>query len=219
VARWSAPAFVRAHTALGAVSFVPEVSLHLARADSTDLWEATQELGGDLGGSPPFWSFAWAGGLALARYLLDGGVEVEGRTVHDVGCGSGLVAIAAAMRGAGRVVASDVDPLAVAAARLNAATNRVRVTARQAAVTDLAAGPGDLLVAGDVFYDRQMAEQVLTALRGAVAAGAEVLVGDPQRTYLPTSELTELARYEVPVDAELESAEVKTTVVCRLAGS
>lgn len=218
MARWSAPAFVRAHTVLTAVAMVPEISLHLARADSTDLWEATQELGGDLGGSPPFWSFAWAGGLALARHLLDGGVAVEGRTVHDVACGSGLVGIAAAMRGASRVSATDVDPLAVVAARINATANRVRLTARQAGVADLAAGPGDLVVAGDVFYDRAMAEAVLDALRGAVAAGAEVLVGDPRRAYLPTDELTELARYEVPVDAELESAEVKTTVVSRLTG-
>jgi predicted nicotinamide N-methyase len=141
---------------------------------------------------------------------------VRGRRVVDVASGSGLVAIAAALAGASEVRALDVDGVAVVATRLNAAANHVRVAASVGDVVDLAAGPGDLVVAGDVCYERAMAERMLTALRAARSAGADVLIGDPLRAYLPDSGLTVVARYDVDVDPELESAPIKHSVVAAL---
>jgi predicted nicotinamide N-methyase len=218
VVRRSPAAFVRDHTRLGAVSFVPELQLYLAVDDADDLWESTQESGEVDGGDPPFWAFAWAGGLALARYLLDTPGSVRGRRVVDVATGSGLVAIAAALAGAGEVHAIDIDELAVVAARRNAEANGVRVSASVASVADVTAGPGDLVVAGDVFYDQAMAEQMLTSLRRLRSEGAEVLVGDPYRSRLPEHALSPLATYEVDVDPELERANVVPAVVARLTG-
>jgi predicted nicotinamide N-methyase len=200
------------------VSFVPELQLYLAVDDAVDLWESTQESGEVDGGDPPFWAFAWAGGLALARYLLDTPESVRGRRVVDVATGSGLVAIAAALAGAGEVHAVDVDVLAVVAARRNAEANRVRVSASVASVADVTAGPGDLVLAGDVFYDQAMAEQMLTSLRRLRSEGAEVLIGDPYRSRLPEYALSQLAAYEVDVDPELERANSVPAVVARLTG-
>jgi predicted nicotinamide N-methyase len=216
VARRSADGFVREHTRLTSVSFVPEIQLFLAVDDALDIWESTRESGEVAGDDPPFWAFAWAGGLALSRYLLDTPDAVRGRRVLDIATGSGLVAIAAALAGAASVRAVDVDPLSVVAARHNAAANRVAVSATVGSVTDVAVLPGDLVLAGDVFYDRPMADQMLTSLRRLRADGAEVLVGDPYRSRLPLSALTPLATYEVAVDAELESAPQVRAVVARL---
>jgi predicted nicotinamide N-methyase len=209
---------VREHTRLARVGFVPEIQLYLAVDDAVDIWELTAESGDVDGADPPFWAFAWAGGLALARYLLDAPEVVSGRRVVDVATGSGLVAVAAAMAGAADVHAVDVDELAVVAARRNAEANGVRLAVTLASVTEVSAGPGDLVVAGDVFYDEAMAEQMLTSLRWLRSCGADVLIGDPYRSRLPQHALTALATYDVDVDPELERANVVPALVARLAG-
>jgi len=162
---------------------------------------------------PPFWAYPWAGGIALARYLLDHRDEVAGRAVLDLGSGSGLVAIAAARAGAAAVTASDIDPMAVTAIGLNAAANDAAIIV---ATADLLAGAEfghpDLVLVGDAFYERRMAHRVLSFLDRARAAGARVLIGDPGRTYLPP-DLRALASYPVPAWAGLEDTEVKQTTV------
>src|SRR4051794_1064091 len=212
--RVSPAEFVLAHTRVRPAPFVPEVRLHLAD-DSVELWETTQVAveRGDL--PPPFWAFVWAGGQALARHLLDDDV-VRGRDVVDVATGSGLVAIAAAQAGARTVTAYDVDPFAVAATRKNAALNAVDVEACEADVRDVAVRPGTLVTVGDVFYDENIAAVMLVALRALAEAGAEVLVGDPHRAYLPRQLLDPVATYDVDVETDIEDSPVKPTVVARL---
>jgi predicted nicotinamide N-methyase len=215
VRRTTPAEFVLAHTQVRPSPFVPEVRLHLAD-DSIALWQATAVAvdRGDL--SPPFWAFVWAGGQALARYLLDQPDVVAGRTVVDVATGSGLVAIAAAQAGAKSVQACDVDHLAVAATRLNQSVNAVPLDVQQRDVRDVQAGPGTLVTVGDVFYDERIAAVMLTELSRLVAAGADVLVGDPHRAYLPTDRLEPIASYDVDVETDIEDAPVKTAVVARL---
>jgi predicted nicotinamide N-methyase len=211
----SSPAdFIRAHTAAAAPPYVPEIRLHLAD-EPIELWERTeQERGGQL--PPPFWAFAWAGGQALARYLLDHPDLVSGRTVFDLAAGSGLVAIAAAMAGAAEVTANEIDPYAAVAVALNASTNGVAVAVAFGDRLDGDAQGAEVVLAGDVFYSRPMTERVLPFLLRARARGARVLVGDPGRAYLPHDHFTAVATYEVPVTHALESAEVKVTTVWAL---
>ena len=208
-------AFIRAHTRVWAPPHVPEIVLHLAD-EATDLWEKTEEELGALGVPPPFWAFAWAGGQALSRYLLDHPGLVAGQSVHDFASGSGLVALAAAKAGARSVVASEIDAFAIEAIGMNAALNGVSVTARLADV--LAAPPPDvdLLLAGDIFYERPMAEAALAWLDRARSAGTEVLIGDPGRSYLPRDRLARVAEYTVEVTRALEDSEIKRTTVWRL---
>jgi predicted nicotinamide N-methyase len=192
---------------------VAEISL-LTAVPSLELWELWQRTERD---EPPFWAYPWAGGQALARYLLDHPGIVAGRRVLDVASGSGLVAIAAAQAGAAGVIAGDIDPHAVAAIAINAAANEIAVEPR---AFDLAAdGPGDaqVVLAGDVFYQRELAELALRFLRAAAGAGADVLVADPGRAFVPVGCLTALARYQVPVLTVIEDAPVKTVTVYRLA--
>lgn len=207
--------FVRAHTGIRVAPFVPELRLRLAD-DSLELWEATEGAVGRGEVPPPFWAFVWAGGQALARHLLDHPATVDGRTVVDVASGSGLVAIAASLAGARSVTACDVDDLAVAAARMNARLNRAQVTVLQADVREVPVEPGTVVTVGDVFYDERLAAVMLPALRRLAAGGAEVLVGDPQRAYLPRDALEVVATYDVDVEADLEDSPVKETVVARL---
>ena len=204
---------LRSHTRLAAVPFVPEVLLHQAD-DAITLWERTEEETGTRQ-PPPFWAFAWAGGQALARYVLDHPGLVAGRTVFDLASGSGLVAIAAAKAGAAAVTANEIDPLAVAAVATNAAANGVAVATSLGDVLAGDAAGADVVLAGDVFYSRPMTERVLPFLERAAARGATVLVGDPGRTYLPRDRFEAVASYEVPVPRALEDAEVKTTTVYR----
>lgn len=187
---------------------VPELRLHLAD-DMTSAWEDVERelAAGAL--PPPFWAFAWAGGQALARHLLDAPAEVAGRRVLDLCTGSGLVALAARLAGAAEVVAVDVDPLAVAAVRANAAVNGLPVEVR---CVDLTAGPPpdvDVLLAGDVCYDRAMTDQVLPFLRQAAARGTRVLLGDPGRHYLPQHGLVLLGEHQVPTTRDLEGVAVR----------
>lgn len=215
--RVSPAEFVLAHTRVRPAPFVPELDLHLAD-DSLALWEAT-EVAVDRGEiPPPFWAFVWAGGQALARHLLDRPAVVAGRDVVDVATGSGLVGLAAARAGAGRVTAYDVDELAVAAARLNSRLNRLDVDVRCTDVRDVPTAPNVLVTVGDVFYDEKLAAVMLPALTRLADAGAEVLVGDPHRAYLPAERLDVVATYDVDVETDLEDAPVKTAVVARLCG-
>jgi predicted nicotinamide N-methyase len=215
VRRVSPAEFVLAHTRVRPAPFVPELRLHLAD-DSLELWEATRQAvdRGDV--PPPFWAFVWAGGQALARHLLDHPDVVAGRPVLDVATGSGLVALAAARAGASTVTATDVDDYAVAATRLNASLNDLTVDTVRADVRELAGAPGLLVTVGDVFYDEKLAAVMLPALTALAAAGADVLVGDPHRAYLPRERLVPVASYDVEVETDIEDAPVKTSVVARL---
>ena len=209
-------AFIRANTRLLAVPHAPEISLHLAD-EATELWQKTEDELGAIGLDPPFWAFAWAGGQALARYVLDRPGLVAGRTVLDVATGSGLVAIAAVKAGAAAVTAVDIDAFAAAAVKLNAAANGVAVTAETADPTGTDAG-WDVILAGDICYQRDMTEAMLGWLGPLAAAGRTVLLGDPGRTYLPRERLEKLAEYQVPVTRALEDLEIKRTGVWRVIG-
>ncbi|MER7757288.1 methyltransferase [Kitasatospora sp. NPDC097643] len=208
-------AFIRSETGLAPVPSVPEIGLHMAE-DAITLWETTERARGKAGLPPPFWAFAWAGGVAVSRYVLDHPELVAGRTVLDVAAGSGVVGIAAALSGARSVSAAEIDAYAVAAIGLNAEANGVRVTAALVDLIDGDGAPADVVLAGDVFYEREMAARFLPFLERAAARGATVVVGDPGRAYLPRERFTALAAYQVPVVADLEDTAVKTTTVWRL---
>ncbi|MGC5290830.1 class I SAM-dependent methyltransferase [Micromonospora sp. DT231] len=191
--------------------FVPEVRLYLAE-DAIVFW-ARMEAAAGHALPAPYWASAWAGGQALARHLLDHPELAAGRRVLDLAAGSGLVAIAAALAGAAEVVANDIDPYAVAAVTLNARANRVDVDVTGDDLLDGTDAEADLVVAGDVFYDRAMAEKMLPFLQRVAARGADVLVGDPGRGHLPADRLTVLADYPVPttepsVDSSLRRVQV-----------
>jgi len=207
--------FVRSNTALATPPLTPELRLHLAE-QAIPLWEHTEAAAGTEQ-PPPFWAFAWAGGQALARYVLDNPGLVAGRRVLDLAAGGGIVAVAAARCGAASVRAVEVDPLAIAAIAVNAEANGVGVHAERADVLD---GPADadVVLAGDVFYSREMATRMLAFLSRAAQAGSAVLVGDPGRTYLPRERFVEVARFDVPVPRDLEDADVKPTAVLALRG-
>jgi predicted nicotinamide N-methyase len=231
---------IRSSTRLCPVPLVPEIVLYQA-SEPMSVWQHTEQVTGQAGLDPPFWAFAWAGGQALARYLLDHPDVVTGRHVIDIASGSGLVAIAAALAGAATVTAYDIDPLATAAITLNAAANHVTVPASCAdllatdpppapgscttdpppapgsCTTDPARGP-DLVLVADAFYERNLAAQVLRLLDRSHARGAAVLVGDFGRTYLPRARLIPLASYDVPGLAALEDADIKRTTIWTLRG-
>jgi predicted nicotinamide N-methyase len=209
-------AFILAETRLRPVPHAPEIALHVAD-EATELWQRTEEELGEIGLPPPFWAFAWAGGQALARYVLDHPDAVAGRRVLDFASGSGLVAIAAARAGALRVEAADVDAFAAAAIALNGAANDVTLVPRLEDLVGCDEG-WDTVLAGDICYERDLAERVVAWLGGLSRRGATVLIGDPGRAYLPKSRLERLAEYEVPVTRSLEDAEIKRSAVWRLAG-
>jgi len=212
---------VRAEAAPAPVPLVPEVVLPVV-ADVMALWERTEERAGTPQ-PPPFWGSPWAGGQALARSVLDDPRLVAGRRVVDVACGSGLVAVAAALAGAADVRALDLDPLAAAAARWSAALNGVVLDVRVVDVLEGAAGVlpaalagAEVVLVGDLFYERATAERLLPLLRLLAGRGAAVLVGDPGRAHLPVAALEEVARHEVPVAGGLEDRAVRSTAVLRL---
>ena len=207
-------AFVRSYAPLAPVELIPELQLHQAPSQ-VGLWE----LGGGAFHSdqpPPFWAFAWPGGVALARHVLDQPDTVRGGRVLDLAAGSGIVAIAAARAGAATVLASEVDPDAVAAIGVNAAANNVAVTAALADVLDTAGTGFDTVLVGDGFYQQAMARRMLAFLRRAAADGARVLVGDPDRAFLPQRLFDRLADYDVPVRKALEDTDRQLTTVWQL---
>lgn len=207
--------FISENTRLMTPPLVPEIRLHLAE-ESVPIWQKTEEQLGEMNIPPPYWAFAWAGGQALARYLLDNPQLLQGKRVIDLGSGSGLTAIAAKRAGAVDVLAADIDELALAAAHLNADANAV--TLRTTADDLLAAEPdeADVVLVGDLFYERQLADRVLHYIEAAAASGALVLIGDPQRSYFPKGRFVEVGEYRVPVTRELEDSEIKKTAVWRL---
>jgi predicted nicotinamide N-methyase len=209
------PNFIRTNTRAMAASYVPEVRLHLAD-DAVSLWQLTEEQLGELGLPPPFWAFAWAGGQALARYLLDHPEIVRGKSVLDAASGSGLVGIAAILAGAASALAADIDRFAGDAARLNAALNDVTLETTDADLIGQNVDH-DVILVGDLFYDRDLAPRVVAWLRAQQARGKRVLIGDPGRTYLPRDQLIQLAQYDIPVTRALEDAELKRAAVWALA--
>ncbi|HEY6312568.1 MAG TPA: 50S ribosomal protein L11 methyltransferase [Streptosporangiaceae bacterium] len=212
----SALEIIRAGTRLAAVPLVPEIRLHQA-SEPIGMWQRTEEVTGQAGLDPPFWAFAWAGGRALARYLLDHPETVRGRRVIDIASGSGLVAIAAAMAGAAAVTAYDIDPLATAAIEVNAAANGVTIPAVRADVLASDTPPDtDLVLVADAFYERDLAGQVVGFLERSHAAGAAVLAGDFGRTYLPRARLVPLASYDVPGLLAMEGTDTKRTTIWTL---
>ncbi len=211
-----AEAFILANTALDSPPHVPEIRLHLAD-EAHELWHRTEEELQEIGLPPPFWAFAWAGGQGLARYVLDHPRTVCGLTVLDFASGSGLVAIAALKAGASSVIAADIDPFCRAAIALNGAANGLTPEHSSDDLIGTDAG-WDVVLAGDVFYDRELAGRLVGWFTALAARGASVIVGDPGRSYLPRARLSELARYEVPVTRALEDAEVKRTIVWRFSG-
>ena len=211
----AAESFVRGHTGLAPVPLVPEIRTYQAD-DAIALWEITEELHGGRGLAPPFWAFPWAGGQALARYVLDHPDLVAGRSVLDLAAGSGLVALAASLAGARSVVANEIDPYAIAAIRLNAAANAREIQPYQGNLLVETATDADVVLAGDVFYNRDMAAAMLRFLRAARDRGAVVLAGDPGRAYVPTDDLVQVASLTVPVIRDLEDVDVKETNVWRL---
>ncbi|HLZ77774.1 MAG TPA: 50S ribosomal protein L11 methyltransferase [Sphingomonas sp.] len=205
---------MRANTVVAAPPLVPEIRLHLA-SEITPLWHATEASLARDQLPPPYWAFAWAGGQALARHLLDHPALVRGQSVLDFGAGSGLVAIAAAMAGA-RVSAAEIDPFAAAAIALNAEVNGVEVAIERADVIGREPAPWQVVLAGDMCYERPLAERLTRWLRALASESVLVLLGDPGRAYLPSEGLEELARYEVPTPLELEDRTTREGVVWRL---
>jgi predicted nicotinamide N-methyase len=204
--------FVRRNTAIAAPPLVPEIRLHLA-VEITPIWQATEETLSGAGLPPPFWAFAWAGGQALARFLLDRPGLVAGCGLLDFGAGSGLVAIAAAKAGADPVLAAEIDRFAAAAIAANAALNEAEVATTTQDLVDTPQTRWEIVTAGDVCYERAMADRVIPWLRALAGQGALVLLGDPGRAYLPAAGLRERARYRVPTSRELEDRDFRDTLV------
>jgi predicted nicotinamide N-methyase len=208
--------FILEHTEFLPVPLVPEVSLYLAH-EAVPLWQKTEEELGSIGLPPPFWAFAWAGGQALARYVLDNSQTVHGNRVLDLASGSGLVAVAAMMAGASEVLAADIDVFAIQAIGMNVAANNVQVSVANEDLLDAAPPAMDVILVGDLFYEKTLAGKLLGWLVQARKNGSVVLIGDPGRSYLPRDKLVSCAAYEVPVTRDLEDAEIKHTQVWRLA--
>ena len=213
--RAQAERFILDNTALQAPPHVPEVLLHLA-GEAHGLWRRTEEELAAIGLPPPFWAFAWAGGQGLARFLLDHPDAVRDKGVLDFATGSGLAAVAAAKRGARQLAACDIDPFAEAAVRLNAKANGVSISFSCEDVIGRSI-EAEVLLAGDVFYDRGFAERLLPWFAQLNEAGCDILVGDPGRAYFPRERFSPLASYEVPTTRALEDVEVKRTTVWRFA--
>ena len=230
-------AFIRSNTGLMAPPLVPEVRLHLA-TEVVPLWRKTEEELAAEGVPPPYWAFAWAGGQALARHVLDHGDIVRERRVLDFGSGSGLVAIAAALAGASHVLAADIDPFAAAAIAMNCDANlhwdrahpwasnegdaqRCARSQWEITTADVIGSPcaWDVILVGDMCYERPLADRLLEWLQQCTQSGATVLLGDPGRSYFPKTGVTRLATYRVQTTRELEDREIRDTSVYRFEGS
>ncbi|QPN27809.1 methyltransferase [Brucella sp. BO2] len=207
----SARDFIVANTSLQAPPHVPEICLHLAD-EAHELWHKTEEELATIGLPPPFWAFAWAGGQGVARYILDHPECVAGKRVLDFASGSGLVAIAAMKAGAKNVLACDIDPFALPAIEINTAVNDVAISVTPEDLIGQDRG-WDMILAGDVFYEKSLADRLIPWFTKLAERGARIIVGDPGRAYLPKERLQQLAIYTVPVTRALEDAEVKRTTV------
>lgn len=209
--------FIRANTALGVPAMVPEFRLWLA-SEYVPIWQATEAWLEEQNVDPPYWAFCWPGGLAIARYLLDHPETVHGRRVIDFAAGSGVSALAAVRAGAASVVANDIDLLSLIAARLNGQANGLRFEVNSDDwLADPAATPAaDVVIAGDVCYEREMSARTLDWLRGQACSGRLVLLGDPGRNYFSAQGLEECARYQVPTSLQLENRGMRETVVWRV---
>ncbi|MDP3173809.1 MAG: methyltransferase [Phenylobacterium sp.] len=209
-------AFIIENTRLQAPPHTPELRLHLAD-EVTPIWRMTEEALAEIGLPPPFWAFAWAGGQALARYVLDKPELARGLRVLDFAAGSGIVGIASAKAGAASVLCADIDGYCAMAIELNAAANAVTVDFTDRDLLDAPAPDVDVILAGDICYEKPLAERVMAWLTEARHRGATVLIGDPGRSYFPRTGLTKLAEYQVQTTRELEDYEVKRTAVWTLA--
>ena len=207
--------FIEDNTAIESPLLLPELRLHLA-SEITPLWEASEEALAEKGVPPPFWAFAWAGGQALARYLLDHPEAVRGKTVLDFASGSGLSAIAAARAGAKRVIANEIDAFAVEAIRLNAALNGVELEIEDRDLVGESDPAWQVVIAGDVCYEKTPSERFMLWLRALSGEGREVLMGDPLRTYLPRSGLERVIAYSVKTTREIEDSDLRNAVVWRV---
>jgi predicted nicotinamide N-methyase len=210
-------AFIARHTELTAPPGCPEIKLHLA-TEITPLWEATEAYLAENNLPPPYWAFAWVGGQALSRHVLDHPELVRGKRVLDFAAGCGMTAIAAAMAGAELAEAAEIDPVSALAIAANALANGVSVPVRLDDVLEDPACPWDVILAGDVCYERPMAEKVFAWMRRCAAQGATVLMADPGRTYLPRTGLLKLAEYTIACSLELEDRTSRTAVVYKIVG-
>lgn len=209
--------FILANTRLLPIPHTPQISLYVAD-DSTALWRKTEEELGEMGLPPPFWAFAWAGGQALARYILDNPKDIEGKRVLDFASGSGLVAIAAAKAGAAKVTASDIDAFAIEAIAINASANTSIIETRLADLID-APKDWDVILAGDISYEQPLASAATDWLEKLHGQDTKILIGDPGRTYLARDRLSAIANYKVPVSRDLEDSEIKDASVWTFANS
>ena len=208
--------FIAENTRIQSAPLTPELCFHLAD-ESFPIWQKTEDALGRMGLPPPFWAFAWAGGQALARYVLDRPETVADKRVLDFACGCAIAGIAAAKAGAAHVDASEIDAFAVEAARSNAALNRVAITAEEIDLLGEDRG-WDVILAGDVFYEGPGARKIAAWLWHLHERGALVLIGDPGRAFLPKNRLQALARYETPVTRDLEDLDVRLARVWRFTG-
>lgn len=208
-------AFIQEHTELHEPPLVPEVRLYLADEDAP-IWRFTEEQLAERGLPPPFWAFAWAGGQALSRYILDNPEIVAGQSVLDFGSGSGLIAIAAMKAGARAALAADIDLFACAACDLNAPANNVRVASTAQNLVGVLDQDWGTVLVGDMCYEQPLAGDVETWLRALSARGTNIYIGDPGRTYLPKDRLEKITSYAVKTQRDLEDTDVRSTSVWRL---
>lgn len=209
----SFPLFVETNTEILSPPLVPEIRLRLA-TEITPIWQATEEQMAAANLPPPFWAFCWPGGQALARYIMDNPGVVRGKHVLEFAAGGAVSGIAAAIAGAREVIANDIDPIAIAAAGINATLNSVTLTPSTENYLDRESATGcDVILAGDIFYEQSPAVEIEAFLRREATSGALVLIGDPGRKYLPLENLQQIARYEVPTSLELEDREMRDGIV------
>lgn len=210
-------AFIQTNTRLTTPPLVPEIRLHLADK-STEFWEQTEVELNKTNIAPPFWAFAWAGGQAVARHILDCETFTDQRVI-DFGAGGGLTAIAASMKGARHIEATEIDPLALQAMRLNAAANdctNILPVLRNLLVEPNVALNCDVLIAADVFYEAAPARDTLDFLKRQTATGIRVIAGDPERQYFPRDAFHRLATFDVTTDPDLEGVPSRRTSVWQL---
>lgn len=210
---FDAGAFLNSATRVQSAPLTPELRFHLAD-DTLEVWQLSEEALGQQGLPPPFWAFAWAGGQAVARHILDNPELVLGRRVLDFACGCAIAGIAAAKAGAAQVEASEIDPVSVVAAQANAALNAVSLDVKEIDLVGEDRG-WDVVLAGDVFYEGAAGEQIGRWLEALSKRGALVLIGDPGRHFLPKDDLDILARYQAQVSRDLEDKDVTLAKVWR----